>query len=62
LGLNYVYMFGALFWIVCHELECEFGYVVVVCVCETVPKSACLTQASQAHLGEICRDSYPFSA
>jgi len=46
LGLNYVYMFGALFWIVWHELECEFGYVVVVCVRETMPESACLTQAS----------------
>jgi len=33
-----------------------------VCVRETVPESACLAQASQARLGEICRDSYPLSA
>jgi len=50
-------MFGALFWIVWHELECEFGYVVVVRVREIVSESACLAQASQARLGEICKDS-----
>jgi len=54
-------MFGALFWIIWHELECELEYV-VVCVRETVPESACLAQASQARLDEIWRDSYPFLA
>jgi len=33
-----------------------------VCVLELVSKPAILAQASQARLGEICRDAYPLSA
>ena len=29
---------------------------------ESVPKPAILAQASQARLGEICREAYPLSA
>jgi len=38
------------------------GYVHYCCVCKTVPESAILAQASQARLGEICRDSITGSA
>ncbi|QCE10010.1 hypothetical protein DEO72_LG10g1234 [Vigna unguiculata] len=33
-----------------------------MCVRESVSKPAILTQASQARLGEICRDVYPLLA
>jgi len=33
-----------------------------VCVRESASKPAMLAQASQARLGEICRDTYPLSA
>ena len=33
-----------------------------MCVLELVSKPAILAQASQARLGEICRDAYPLSA
>jgi len=39
------------------KLECIFGCDCCCCVRETLPESACLAQASQARLGEICRDS-----
>jgi len=32
LGLNYVHMFGAMFWIVWHGLECGLDFVAGVCV------------------------------
>ena len=40
-----------------YEIGVYFGCDYCCCVRETVPESACLAQASQAHLGEICRDS-----
>ena len=57
MGLNYVYMFRALFLIAWHELDCGLVCGASVCVHETVPESAILAQASQTRLGEISRDS-----
>jgi len=60
LRLNYVVMLVQCCQI---ELVC-FGSVLGLwcsaCVRETVPEPAILAHASQARLGEICRDSYPF--
>jgi len=50
-------MFGALFWIAWHELDCGLVCGAGVCVRETMPESTILAQASQTRLGEISRDS-----
>jgi len=42
-------------WLVC--VGVWFGYICCCCVRKIVPESAILAQASQARLGEICRDS-----
>ena len=57
LGLNYVYMFGALFWIAGHELDCGLVCGASVCVRETMLESTILAQASRTRLGEINKDS-----
>jgi len=45
-----------------YDLEYALGLSCSGCVREIVLESAILTQASQASLGEICRDSHPFPA
>jgi len=49
MGLNCVYIFGALFWIGWHDLECEIWYVaVVVCVKQCQSLHVSLKQARLA--------------
>ena len=43
-------------------LRCILGHWCSGCVHELVSKPAILAQASQARLGEMCRDAYSLSA
>jgi len=54
---NYAHMFNEIVLNEWYEIGVYFGCDCCCCVRETILESACLAQASQARLGEICRDS-----